>query len=350
MSEHHELLRETLDRLFADHLTREVSEAAEVGEWPAALWKALEENGLTQPLVDAESSWEDARVILEAAGRHAAPLPLAETVLAGWLLHRAGLAVPEGPLTIATGAELRLEGETSHARLVGRAERVPWGRDAAFVVVEVGDCVTLVEVGGVMSEPGSNLAREPRDTLRFEDTPVIATAPLSLVSAASCDDGQVARYGALARSLQLVGGLERLLDESVRFAGERVQFGRPIGKFQAIQNMLAVLASETAAAGSAAQAACRAADRGDAFFEIAAAKVRAGEAAGIGARIAHQVHGAIGFTYEHALHFTTRRLWSWRAEFGPESLWAMRLGRYVAERGAAALWPGLTARGSAESS
>ena len=64
-----------------------------------------------------------------------------------------------------------------------------------------------------------------------------------------------------------------------------------------------------------------------------------------GAGIAHQVHGAIGFTYEHALHFVTRRLWSWRTEFGAESLWAERIGRRAASRGAAALWSDLTARG-----
>jgi acyl-CoA dehydrogenase len=88
----------------------------------------------------------------------------------------------------------------------------------------------------------------------------------------------------------------------------------------------------------------RAADRGDAAFEIAAAKVRTGEAAGLGAGIAHQCHGAIGFTYEHSLHFVTRRLWSWRAEFGAESHWAAELGRHVARRGADQLWPDLTAR------
>jgi acyl-CoA dehydrogenase len=56
------------------------------------------------------------------------------------------------------------------------------------------------------------------------------------------------------------------------------------------------------------------------------------------------VHGAIGFTYEHSLHFATRRLWSWRAEFGSESGWAVELGRRVAARGADALWSDITAR------
>jgi acyl-CoA dehydrogenase len=106
----------------------------------------------------------------------------------------------------------------------------------------------------------------------------------------------------------MAGGLDYLLRQASQYATERRQFGKPIGSFQVIQQNLAVLAGHTAAAGTAAANAFRAADRGDAAFEIAVAKVRVGEAAGIGAQIAHQVHGAIGFTYEHALQFATRRL------------------------------------------
>jgi len=128
----------------------------------------------------------------------------------------------------------------------------------------------------------------------------------------------------------------------VRYATERKQFGRPIGNFQAIQHNLAILAGHVAAAGSAAEWAFRAADRGEPAFEVAVAKVRAGEAAGIGAGIAHQAHGAIGFTYEHSLHHATRRLWAWREEFGNETHWATQLGHMVAARGADALWPFIT--------
>jgi alkylation response protein AidB-like acyl-CoA dehydrogenase len=105
-----------------------------------------------------------------------------------------------------------------------------------------------------------------------------------------------------------------------------------------------VLAGHAAAASIAAERAFAVTDAGDATFDIAVAKIRAGEAVGIGAGIAHQVHGAIGFTYEHSLHFATRRLWSWRAEFGSESQWAAELGRRVTARGADALWSDLTAR------
>jgi acyl-CoA dehydrogenase len=147
----------------------------------------------------------------------------------------------------------------------------------------------------------------------------------------------------------MAGALAGMLQQSVRYVTERRQFGRPIGAFQAIQHALAVLAGHAAAAGIASEHAFRAADRGEPELEVAAAKIRVGEAAGIAAGIAHQVHGAIGFTYEHSLHFWTRRLWSWRAEFGSESRWAAELGRAVVGRGADALWLDLTARSAASS-
>ncbi len=153
--------------------------------------------------------------------------------------------------------------------------------------------------------------------------------------------------GALARSVLMTGALERALGFSVSYAKERHQFGRPIGRFQAIQHQLATLAGETAAAGAAADAAVAAmesaGDAAGAAFEIAAAKVRTAEAAGTAAAIAHQVHGAIGFTERHPLGHSTRRLWAWRDEFGTESEWASRLGDLVAGNGPENLWPVLTA-------
>jgi acyl-CoA dehydrogenase len=126
-----------------------------------------------------------------------------------------------------------------------------------------------------------------------------------------------------------------------------VQFGRPIGKFQAVQQQLALAAAEVAAAGAAASAAASTAER-DGFtaastaFAVAAAKARAGEAAGEVARIAHQVHGAIGFTREHDLRLLTARLWAWRDEDGNEAHWQAELGATVLAAGADALWPMVT--------
>jgi acyl-CoA dehydrogenase len=344
------ILADVSTRLFTDLVTPELIAGAERGEWPTALWRAVEENGLTMPLVPeskggAGMAWSDAFVLLSAAGRHAAPIPLAETIVASWLLADTGLGVPEGPLTIAPGVageRLTLERVGDSWRVSGSARRVPWGATAGHVVV-VGDAagtamVALVAHGGFHAAPEQNLAREPRDTLTFEGTPALAAAPVSR------PDDVVHVYGALVRSAQMAGALEGLLALSVKYVTERKQFGRPIGSFQAIQHQLALLAGHTAASGIAADHAFQSADRRDPRFEVAAAKVRIGEAAGLGASIAHQVHGAIGFTYEHSLHFLTRRLWSWRAEYGAEGEWATTLGREVAARGAGELWDWVTSR------
>ncbi len=94
-----------------------------------------------------------------------------------------------------------------------------------------------------------------------------------------------------------------------------------------------MLAGQAAAAEAAAGMAAEAVDDTIRLLPIAAAKARCGEAAGIGAAIAHQVHGAIGFTHEHSLHFLTKRLWSWRDEFGNEAEWNQFTGRHMAKAG-----------------
>ena len=344
------ILADVSTRLLTDLVTPELVAAAEGGEWPTALWRAVEENGLAMPLVPeskggAGMTWSDAFVLVNAAGRHAAPIPLAETIVGSWLLAKAGIDVPEGSLTIAPGADdeaLALAGVGDSCRVSGTARRVPWGASAGHVVV-VGEAagttmVALVARGAAHAVPEANLAREPRDTLTFDGTAAVAAAPVALAADA------VRVYGALVRAAQMAGALEGLLSLSVKYVTERKQFGRPIGAFQAIQHQLAVLAGHAAAAGLAADHAFRAADRHDPRFDVAAAKTRIGEAAGVGTGIAHQVHGAIGFTYEHSLHFLTRRLWSWRAEFGAEAWWAAQLGREVAAHGAAGLWSWVTTR------
>src|SRR5213593_1501644 len=321
MNELQTILADTVNRLFTDRVTQELRESAEKGVWPAGLWQQVEENGLTLPQIPEArggggGTWQDAHIVVSAAGRFAVPLPLAETMVGAWLLAESGLDVPTGPLSVAPvhpADRLELTREGSGWRLSGAATRVPWGRAAEHVVVMAGGQVALVPAGR-----------------------------------ATVDADRLRLYGALVRSAQMAGGLESLLVQTVKYVSERKQFGRPIGSFQAIQHQLALLAGHTAAAGIAAANAFRAADRGDAAFEIAVAKVRTGEAAGLGAGIAHQCHGAIGFTYEHSLHFVTRRLWSWRAEFGAESYWAAEIGRDIALRGADALWPHITSGGSRE--
>ncbi len=271
---------------------------------------------------------------------------MAETIIAGRLLSLAGLDTPPGPLSVAPISEaetLHLDGKGG-GRISGAAPAVPWGGKVEHVCVlaeQEGEYhVALIARDAYVAAGDRNIAGDARDRIIFDDSPVIAAAP----AGGGITRDAIWLMGALARSAQMAGGIGRILAESVTYANDRKQFGRPIARFQAIQHQLAVLASHAAAADMATESAALAADAGDAAFEIACAKVIAGEAAGLGAAIAHQVHGAIGFTYEHALHFITRRLWSWRAEFGAESAWAERIGQNVLAGGADALWSGLTAR------
>jgi len=349
MSELREILGETVTRLFTDLCTKDLLEKCDGGEWPADLWTTVEENGLTRPLLPedkggVDAGWQAAYVILHAAGRFAAPIPLAETILAGWLLDQAGMDVPDGVLTVVP--------DSSDVAIVaggvsGSALNVPWAGRADYLVgvarVDGAPSVYLVPKASLKIEADHNIARDPRDGVTFEGSAETAAAPAEFTSET------VALYGAMVRSAQMAGALERIVEDTLEYTTDRTQFGKPIGKFQVIQQNMAMTAAEVAAAVMAAQNAFRAAEQRLPDFEAACAKVLAGEAAGMATDICHETHGAIGFTYEHHLHFFTRRLWSWRGEFGAETEWAEQLGRRAAARGADALWSDITARQSAHS-
>ena len=350
------LLVETLTRMLEEHCTPEVVEGAEHGEWPKELWDTLEAAGLPLAWVPeahggAGASLADAFGIVRVAARYAAPVPLAETLLAAWTLSQARVDAPPGPLAAAPTRTDDTPALDSQGRLSGVLRGVPFASDARALVVVArrgdGVAMAMLELDAERHRGrigrGASLAGEPRDDVSLDDLipDVIADLPAEF-------DLAQRRVGATLRAQQIAGALESVLDQSLRYAGERSQFGRPIAKFQAVQHNLAVLAGEAAAAGAAADAAASAIARfgpGDdrAFRAVAAAKIRAGEAAGNGAAIAHQVHGAIGFTREYSLQQRTRRLWSWRDDFGPEAQWADELGRRVAAEGADRLWADLSA-------
>lgn len=336
MSDIAEMLADTATRLLGDLSDRQTAAAAEAGDWPETLWNALEEAGLTSATgADAGADLGDVAIILRSAGGHAAPVPLAETLAAAWALDQAGVAVPGGPLTVGTcgTVELTRGGETWTAS--GTLSRVPWGARAALIVtIAVADGEPhLVQLapGDAQVMPGRNVAGEPRDTLRFEAAPAVVVR--SIVTADALRDRL-----RLSRLMQMAGAFNTVLEQTIRYAQERVQFGKPIARFQAIQQQIAVLAAEVAASCAAVATATAAADRGDAAFQIAAATVRICDAISQGASIAHQVHGAMGVTHEHSLHLSTRRLWSWRDEIENELDAARAIGLAAAKAGGRNLW------------
>jgi acyl-CoA dehydrogenase len=316
------------------------------------LWSALETAGLTrtwipEALNGAGATLADGFEVARIAGEFAISVPLAESLLGGWLLQQAGIPTPLGSGTVApVDVRDRITAAGNDA-LSGTARSVPFARDATWIVVvgarEDSAFVGLVDRSLCRIQEHANLAGDARDAVALLDVVPSVMAP------AAINLDALLLIGAAVRSMQMAGALQAILDVSVAYANLRVAFEKPIGKFQAIQHSLAKLAGEAAAAlaaaGSAADAIASAAqfDAGI-FLEVASAKIRVGEAAATGAAIAHQVHGAIGFSQEHVLHRYTQRLWAWRDDFGGESYWAVRLGRMVADNGADALWPMLAAR------
>lgn len=319
------ILVEQVERLLADTVTPDLLRSLEAGAWPAALWAEVEALGLPlalapEALGGAALGWDDAVAVWQVLGRHAAPVPLAETMAAAGLLAASGLAPPAGPIAIAVPGEA-----------------LAWGRRAGHAVSGAGDTVALHALSGV-AEGRHTISRLPADR---------ATLPAPLATGAAPGPDAALHASALLHAALIAGALESVLAMTVDYANTRRQFGRAIGGFQAVQQLLAQAAGEVAAAGVAASHAGRAAARrglGGAGFEIGCAKVVTGEAATKVAAIAHQVHAAMGFTDEHALHLYTRRLWAWRDTAGAERLWARRIGEVALARGGAALWPDLTAR------
>jgi acyl-CoA dehydrogenase len=344
------IVAETAARIFADLGDPQEVNRDRNGAWKAPLWQALADAGLTLAWVPEEHGGTGADIadgfaILGMAGRYAAAVPLAETLLAGWLLSRAGIASPEGPMSVAPARPNDRITLNADGTLSGKARGVPFARDVKHLAVLAGSSIALVETTACRLADGVNLASEPSNTVTFD-----RVTPLRAASApAGFDQTALMLMGCAARAVQTAGALEAILDMTVRYANERVAFEKKIAKFQAVQHNLARLAGEVAAAltasSSAADAIAHATEFDDGIFlEATAAKIRAAEAATEGAAIAHQVHGAIGFTNEHILHRYTLRLLAWRDDFGNESHWAVALGNLIAARGADEFWPLVAAR------
>jgi acyl-CoA dehydrogenase len=352
-----ELLRRTVEAMLKDHCPPELVGASE-GGWSEALWGRLAEAGLTglgipENAGGSGGALTDAADVVRMAASFAAPLPLAETLFpAATICARAGFALPGGPLTATAGPDLTFSRRDGGVRFEGTAARVPYARVVDTIVLvaadgQGGEVAALVDRAAFTLTESDNLAGEPRDRLTADG---VRAAEVADVPPGTAD--LVREQGALARSVQIAGALGEVLDLCVRYTGERVQFGRPIGKFQAVAHLVARLAAMVTSVEAAAHAAVLARAASDAHDDptarevarlaVAAAKTQASATAGLGARIAHQVHGTIGFTQEYRLHHLTRRLWSWREEYGCDEHWSAILGAHVINQGADELWPTMT--------
>jgi acyl-CoA dehydrogenase len=352
MNELHTMIADSVHRLFGDMVTREALERFEQRGMDHGLWSACAEAGLERALASEAhggigASLTDALPIFHALGYHGAGVPLADTLMANWLLSQAGLAVPDGAACLLGGTPGRaaLQWDRAAGTVTGRLPRVAWAGLARWGVAVVGApdhahvlLVPLEESSRLRLARRHNRAMEPAADVEFSAAAVAACGELGWPDATCA----LEHCGALARSGQMAGAMQRVLELSVGYAGERVQFGKPIGKNQIVQQMLAEMAGQAATTQAAVLAAFGSGT--PSRFDTAVAKLRASEAAGVVTTIAHQVHGAIGFTHEHLLHFFTRRLWSWRSEFGTDALWAEQLGRAAIDAGPLGFWPSVVTR------
>jgi acyl-CoA dehydrogenase len=289
----------------------------DAGELPDC-WATLVELGL--PLVGiaekqggAGGTLADLAVLARALGRQAMSTPLIEVAVASWVLATAGRA-PVGLTTVS----------------LDRASAVPWARHASHLVLADGDEVLLAAVDAKRLRRETSVAGEPWDVL--DPTSVCA---VRLPGAPSVEHVR-ARLG-LLRAAALTGAVAGAYDLTRRYLMARHQFGKPLVRIPAVAANLAriktvLLQSEAGLAR---------ADEAD-LASVAAARVLAGRAATVTARLSHQLHGAMGVTAEYPLHRYTRRLWAWRDADLDQRSWSILLGRLAAASGESAVWDNLT--------
>ena len=352
------IVSEQTDRLFRDLMTRDAQEAASRGQWQPALWQAVEDAALPLALVpeaqggsglDAPTALE----IIRLAGYRGLPLPLGDTLAARDLWARSGgdlALVADRPVLLAEDARTAtLRFDPGQAWLSGITAKLPGcgGAPCALLFDAVDGAgahhLVCLDAAALTGSDFASPGLEPR-SVRVLDG--VRVAPEHVRPWQPGDARAWQALGAVVRSIEMLGALQRCLELGVQYAQERVQFGRTIAQFSPVQDMLVEAAAEvTAAAGAASYARerWRLPPDADMVLGAAIAKSRVGEAAGRVAALIHQVHGAIGFTQEHVLHQFTRRLWAWRDEFGTESDWNDWLGERACAAGGDALWPTLAA-------
>jgi acyl-CoA dehydrogenase len=290
----------------------EDAERAVCDELTAGGWLTA---GLPERLGGSGGDLADAAALAGACAAAGHLLPAADAaIVTAHLLEAAGLKSPGGLV-------LPVPGSLADGRVRAQAGRVPFARwaDSLLVITESRAC--LVDPAEARITPGQNLAGEPRDAVAIG-----GADPLAVSGAVAGLGDQLRRAGALARAVQIAAAVQAMLDLSVTYCGQREQFGRPLARFQAVQQLLALLAGEALAAGAAVRRALTlTAGTSWASEPVAVAKVRTGQAATAGAAIAHQLHGAIGVTTEYPLQRHTTSAWSWREEYGTERTWARLL-------------------------
>ena len=310
------MFAEAIEDILKDQCTPAVVRAIEAGGSPHALWQAFEASGfleLLAPEADggAGLGLPDLFPILSSFGRYTVPVPVAQTIVARALL--APHALPVGMVTLATA--LRREADGSLC-----CPLTPYGMLADHVLASEGDVLWLLPVALATRQP-TGIQGNLSATLTWADEH-------SATRVQGAGESLPAFAAALHAAL-LSGAMTRVFEMTLQYCNDRVQFGKSLGKFQAVQHQLSVMAEHTVCASIAAEAAFRTTTSVPSLLAAAMAKSRTSEASVLVASTAHALHGAIGVTEEYDLQLLTRRLHEWRMAHGSEAWWNLVVGQSV---------------------
>jgi alkylation response protein AidB-like acyl-CoA dehydrogenase len=312
------MFTQAIASILEHHCTPADVRAIERGASAQPLLTALTEAGFLELLAPEEhggggATWHDFFEVVLLCGASAVPLPLAQT-MAARLLTDDPHSLPLGGIAFAPalhrGADDSLQ-----------AWHVPCARTASTVIGALDGALWLLPIDDAHALPGG-IHGSLNASLHW---PAGSGRGIS----GAVPAGALAPLAALLHAGLIAGAMKSCFDLTMAHANARVQFGKPIGKFQAIQHLLSVMAEHVAAGRMAAEAAFCSDARLPTLAACAVAKARTSEAAQLVASTAHAVHGAIGVTEEYDLQIFTRRLHEWRVAHGSEAHWHRVLGRLL---------------------
>ena len=311
------MFAQAIEDILQDQCTPAVVRAIEAGGSTAALWQALQGAGFLELLASEDAGGAglplaDLFPILSSFGRYTVPVPVAQTIVARALLG-SQFAMPNGMITLAAA----LRREASGAIV---CSLTPYGRVADFVLARDGDALLLLPADAARRE-ATGVHGSLAASLRWPDEHVATRVPGA--------GPLLPAFAAALHAALLSGAMTRVFEMTLQYCNDRIQFGKTLGKFQAVQHQLSVMAEHVAAASMAAEAAFHTDAAAPSLLAAAMAKSRTSEAAVLVASIAHALHGAIGVAEEYDLQLLTRRLHEWRLAHGSEAHWNVLIGNSV---------------------
>ena len=311
------MILEALERVLDDQGNSAAIRQFEADGDAGALWTTIEQGGfldvmLPEDLGGAALALPELFPILECLGRHGVVLPIAQSIVARVMI--GGQApVPAGMITIANRMQRIANGD-----LV--CVRTPFGSAADYVLTHDGTAMLLMPCATAQR---TNVG-DPRNS-----TATLSWRNVAPVLRLAGSEQTLNAFAAAMTAALLSGAMQRTFDMALDYCNTRVQFGKSIGKFQALQQQLSVMAEHVLAGAIAAECAFRCEGPTPDPLASAIAKSRTSEAASLIAATAHAVHGAIGMTDEYDLGLLTRRLHDWRMSYGAEDHWNQIIGQQI---------------------